>query len=134
MLVEGIADCRADLVETFPELTQIALIERNGIRCVDWRQPMRTWLDDLAAGASRSEIATRFHRFLAAAISEMARVTDHSNVILSGGVFQNKALTELSTSLTRKRGLNTLCHRRVPPNDGGLAVGQLAYQLYGMEN
>jgi hydrogenase maturation protein HypF len=49
---------------------------------------------------------------------------------LSGGVFQNKLLTELTTALLHAHGIDVLCQRRIPPNDGGLAIGQLAHRLY----
>jgi hydrogenase maturation protein HypF len=45
-------------------------------------------------------------------------------VVLSGGVFQNRYLTEHATSALESRGFVVLTHQRVPPNDGGIALGQ----------
>ena len=48
------------------------------------------------------------------------------NVALSGGVFQNRTLFELVVARLRERGLQVLAHLAVPPNDGGLSLGQAA--------
>jgi hydrogenase maturation protein HypF len=47
-------------------------------------------------------------------------------VALSGGCFQNRLLTELTTRALRERGFEVLLHRQVPPNDGGISLGQVA--------
>ncbi|MBU5613117.1 carbamoyltransferase HypF [Geomonas azotofigens] len=83
---------------------------------------------DLAAGRSRADIARAFHRTVAAAIVEMcgliraARGLDR--VVLSGGVFQNRLLTEDVAERLAAEEFRVYCHRLVPPNDGGLALGQ----------
>jgi hydrogenase maturation protein HypF len=97
---------------------------------VDWRPAMRGWLDALAAGVSAAEIALSFHRFLASVVVRLAQTMGQRTVLLSGGVFQNKLLTELTTALLHAHGIDVLCQRRIPPNDGGLAIGQLAHRFY----
>jgi hydrogenase maturation protein HypF len=86
--------------------------------------------DDLASGIPAKIIAARFHAGLARAIVEMAgRLACETGirvVALSGGVFQNKRLFEAVCTGLRSRGLAVLGHRRVPMNDGGLALGQAA--------
>ncbi|HLI23377.1 MAG TPA: carbamoyltransferase HypF, partial [Acidimicrobiales bacterium] len=47
-------------------------------------------------------------------------------VALTGGVFQNTRLTGLVAAGLRRRGLEVLVHRHVPPNDGGISIGQAA--------
>ena len=87
-------------------------------------------LADLAAGTPSAVIAYRFHRTVASAATEVclhiSAATGLDRIILSGGVFQNRLLSEMIyTALTRK-GLTVFTHRLVPPNDGGIALGQAA--------
>jgi len=84
----------------------------------------------IAVGEHPASLSLAFHAGLAAAVSEgcdMIRQTSHfDRVVLSGGVFQNRLLTEMVyTSLTRE-GFVVFVHHLVPPNDGGLALGQAA--------
>jgi hydrogenase maturation protein HypF len=58
--------------------------------------------------------------------SELAAVGGPRVVALSGGVFQNDRLTTATRQGLEHAGFEVLTHRRVPPNDGGLALGQLA--------
>ncbi|HUT75693.1 MAG TPA: carbamoyltransferase HypF [Armatimonadota bacterium] len=89
---------------------------------------IRGVVDDLRAGVERAEIAARFHYTIAALIGDvcerMARDTGLTQVALGGGVFQNAYLLELLAKDLPRRGLEPLLHRQVPPNDGGLALGQ----------
>jgi len=55
-------------------------------------------------------------------------------VALSGGVFQNDLLLALTTNGLRRRGFQVYSHRLVPPNDGGIALGQAAVALKKMQN
>ena len=87
-------------------------------------------LSDIAADVPNSEIAYRFHQTIATATTEIclqiAASSGLDRVILSGGVFQNRLLSEmLYTALTNK-GLNVFTHRLTPPNDGCIALGQAA--------
>ena len=83
---------------------------------------------DLAAGRSVADIACTFHQTVAAAVFDLCqRIREASGtarVVLSGGVFQNRLLTEEVAQLLAGGGFDTYCHRLVPPNDGGLALGQ----------
>jgi hydrogenase maturation protein HypF len=83
---------------------------------------------DLARGMAPAHIAARFHRGFAAAIidtgAQLARDLAVETIALSGGVFQNRLLLEsVSAGLSRHR-LQVLIQRRLPANDGGLALGQ----------
>jgi hydrogenase maturation protein HypF len=87
----------------------------------------RALFDDLAAANPVPVIAARFHAGLARAIADMVRVLRvNGPVALSGGVFQNNLLLEQVTQHLHAQGLQVLTHRAVPPNDGGLALGQAA--------
>jgi len=87
-------------------------------------------LDDIAAGIRRAVIAHRFHRTVASAATEVclhvAAATGLDRIVLSGGVFQNRLLSEMIYTALTGKGLNVFTHRLVPPNDGGIALGQAA--------
>jgi hydrogenase maturation protein HypF len=87
-------------------------------------------LDDFAAGVATAAIAHRFHRTVAAAALELclniSAATGLDRIILSGGVFQNRLLSEMLYTALTAEGLNVFTHRLVPPNDGGIALGQAA--------
>lgn len=91
---------------------------------------IRAIADDLAAGTATPVIAARFHNSLALMIVEACeRVrggTSVGTVALSGGVFQNQLLLDRVVPALRGRGFRVLTHRRVPPNDGGISLGQVA--------
>lgn len=91
-------------------------------------QLVRALLGGIRAGRSRAGLALGFHRALARATAELvgqvASERGISTVGLTGGVFQNRLLlTELAERLEAS-GLSVLTHERVPPNDGGLSLGQ----------
>ncbi len=84
---------------------------------------------DLLAGCTAAQIGMRFHRAVAdlvLALSLRLRATGQTGpVALSGGVFQNGLLLQLTVDLLDAAGFQVLTHRLTPPNDGGLALGQL---------
>ena len=84
---------------------------------------------DLRRGTPVPVLAARFHRGVARAVLEICRQvrrdTDLATVALSGGVFANALLEEECTRLLAEDGFTVLRHGEVPPNDGGLALGQL---------
>jgi hydrogenase maturation protein HypF len=86
----------------------------------------QAWAQDRAAGVAAEVMAGRFHAGLAAAFAGRARALVESGaagaVALSGGCFQNALLLELT--LAALGDLPVLIHRKVPANDGGLALGQ----------
>ena len=96
-------------------------------------EPIAMWralLGDLVVETPVGIMAARFHRGLARTITAMAlKVRDENRfdtVVLSGGCFQNRVLFEETTRRLRAAGLTVLSHREVPPNDGGIALGQAA--------
>jgi len=92
----------------------------------------------MEAGRSACELAALFHRQLARAWEKIvireAQRTDISTVALSGGVFCNEKLTRLLRGRLEKKGFRVLRHRLVPPNDGGLALGQAAVAVKRVQN
>ncbi len=98
--------------------------------CISFRPMIGQIIDDLHEGMPAAQIATKFHRTILwsamAVINEISRETGIKRVALSGGTFQNRYLTEaLETQLLRE-GYQPGSQHRIPCNDGGIALGQLA--------
>ncbi|HKH98104.1 MAG TPA: carbamoyltransferase HypF [Candidatus Sulfotelmatobacter sp.] len=90
----------------------------------DWAPLILAVMADRGAGVSVPVIAARFHNALTGWILEVAASAGLKQVVLSGGVFQNRYLTERAAALLESRGFVVYTHQRVPPNDGGIALGQ----------
>ncbi|PRC44259.1 carbamoyltransferase HypF, partial [Mycobacterium sp. ITM-2017-0098] len=84
-------------------------------------------VDDVRAGVPAAVIGARFHTAVAGLVAELAArcASGADTVALSGGVFQNALLLDASSTALSDRGFTVITHRRVPPNDGGIALGQL---------
>jgi hydrogenase maturation protein HypF len=91
---------------------------------------LRAVLADRRAGAATEVIAARFHNAVASMIVDgCVRVREQTGltaVALSGGVFQNRLLVERTVPALESHGFTVLTHRNVPPNDGGISLGQAA--------
>jgi hydrogenase maturation protein HypF len=91
---------------------------------------IRRAVDDLLNGCPASEVSARFHLAVAhliAAVAVAVRSERHINrVALSGGVFQNILLLDRARRALRDAGFEVFTHNRVPPNDGGVSLGQAA--------
>jgi len=105
-------------------------ITRSAGRCViDWRHVIREIAGDI--GKTEPEtIAFRFHAGLAEMLVKISLLlreeTGINRVAFSGGVWQNKLMTEMTADKLLRRGFRCFFHRQVPPNDGGIALGQAA--------
>lgn len=104
---------------------------------IPYIEPLAMWqalLGDLILQTPPPVMAARFHKGLAMAICAMAdkitRVEDGERTVrevaLSGGVFQNRVLSELVSARLENMGFTVLSHKQVPSNDGGLSLGQAA--------
>jgi hydrogenase maturation protein HypF len=97
---------------------------------LDQSPVLRGIVSDLSAGFPVGAIAAGFHLSVARLIGDCAEQSREATgielVALSGGVFQNLLLVRLARAELESRGFCTLTHRVVPPNDGGLALGQVA--------
>lgn len=91
---------------------------------------VRAVVHDLADGCPAPTVAAAFHNGVAVGVAEvcheLARSHGVGTVALSGGVFQNVLLTARMVQELDSRGLAVLTHRQVPPNDGGISLGQAA--------
>ncbi|HEX6820473.1 MAG TPA: carbamoyltransferase HypF [Candidatus Sulfotelmatobacter sp.] len=90
----------------------------------DWAPLVSGVVQDSRAGVPVSRIAARFHNALVNWIVEVAEHVKEKQIVLSGGVFQNRYLTERAAAGLESRGFAVYTHRQVPPNDGGIALGQ----------
>jgi hydrogenase maturation protein HypF len=121
--LEALAE-RSDSEEAYP----FAVEEENAPFAVDFRPMFRAMVDDLSDRVEGRDIARRFHNTVADAVGRVCdRIRAGSGldrVVLSGGSFQNRLLSEGVFDLLSSRGFHVHAHRLVPPNDGGLALGQ----------
>lgn len=93
---------------------------------VDWAPAVNMILQDVRVGTPAKVISARFHNMLADAVLEMAQKIEEEKVVLTGGCFQNKYLTEKVVERLSGNGFRPYWHQRIPPNDGGIAAGQIA--------
>jgi hydrogenase maturation protein HypF len=94
---------------------------------------IRAVTKDVRRGARPGTIAARFHNALTSAVVEGCRGLREkeglATVVLSGGCFQNRRLLTRTRTGLEREGFRVLTHRRVPPNDGGISLGQAAIAL-----
>jgi hydrogenase maturation protein HypF len=94
----------------------------------DFAPTLRAVVEEVLAGRERRDIARAFHHTVAAATAAVCAAirvkTGTGRVVLSGGVFQNRLLSEGLSHHLVQVGFAVFTHRLVPPNDGGLALGQ----------
>jgi hydrogenase maturation protein HypF len=91
----------------------------------DWQPLLDAVLRDLAAGRAPGTVAGRFHNSLAELAVQWARRTGIARVVLTGGCFQNRLLTRRVRARLLESGFEVYTQRRVPPGDGGIALGQV---------
>jgi hydrogenase maturation protein HypF len=124
MLASGVT------AEEGPVYPYAAHEDRSGALQLDVLPMIRALVADLQRGLSVARIARRFHRslalMLAAVCEQVRRSTGLTQVALSGGVFQNRLLLEDLQAALERAGFQVYLNRHVPPNDGGLCLGQLA--------
>lgn len=90
---------------------------------LDWEPMVRAML--AAPTPNRGLASARFHNTLAEMAVAVAARMKVEKVVLTGGCFQNRYLTERMVSRLRSEGFRPYWHQRVPPNDGGIALGQI---------
>jgi hydrogenase maturation protein HypF len=95
------------------------------ITVIDWAPLIVSLLADYQAQVPSSRIAARFHNTLVEIIVAIARDVGETTLVFTGGCFQNRYLTERAVERLRAEGFRPFWHQRVPPNDGGIALGQL---------
>lgn len=126
MLMESIARLCSTLDP--PYRFKLTISESENI--IEYADLLDEMLSDMMNGVAPSAIAHKFHLAVAALILEVCcrlrSVHQISTVCLSGGVFQNQLLVDEASKLLAEAGFEVLLQREVPPNDGGLSLGQAA--------
>jgi hydrogenase maturation protein HypF len=103
---------------------------QGACRVLDARQLIRDVKADLDRGADPGTVSARFHRTIARATAEECATAANErcveNVVLSGGVFQNRLLLDDVAARLAAGGLRVRVPHELPPNDGGISYGQVA--------
>ncbi|MCX6825651.1 MAG: carbamoyltransferase HypF, partial [candidate division Zixibacteria bacterium] len=98
--------------------------DKTNICIIDWEPIILDIITDVHNHLPTEIMAAKFHNAMAEIVIEMARRFGEKAVALSGGCFQNKYLTERIIQRLKGEGFLPYWHQRIPPNDGGIALGQ----------
>jgi hydrogenase maturation protein HypF len=101
------------------------LKDGGGNLVIDWAPMVRAVVRDVQDELSKGVIAAKFHNTLVEMMVRIAQASAEKKIVLSGGCFQNRYLTERAVRRLREEGFRPYWHQRVPPNDGGIALGQV---------
>ena len=131
---EGQAAMEVEALATSAETEDDYIVhgkKHDGAFVLDWEPMIVGIRQDLWRGESKAAIARKFHNTL---VQMMAMAAEHvfgtrksseRRVVLTGGCFQNRLLTETAIRRLRDAGFRVYWHQRIPPNDGGIALGQV---------
>jgi hydrogenase maturation protein HypF len=92
---------------------------------INWAPTVIALLADLRARVPVGLISARFHNAMVTGILQVAERAGSEKVVMSGGCFQNRYLLETAVHRLRNAGFRPYWHQRIPPNDGGISLGQL---------
>ncbi|MDT7042837.1 carbamoyltransferase HypF [Candidatus Nitronereus thalassa] len=90
----------------------------------DWQPLVESAVRETFKGKTPGAIGLNFHRALSKLTVEGAKILKNSRIVLSGGVFQNSLILKFAQDELRKENFQVYSHHHIPPNDGGLALGQ----------
>jgi len=111
--------------------------KENGGHVLDFTDMMKGILEDVRGSVAAADISRRFHETLGVAVTDLCRLlrekTAITTVCMSGGVFQNVLLSNILIDSLGKAGFDVYIHSLVPPNDGGIALGQAAIASFDGE-
>ena len=123
-LEHAIGDTEID--ESYP-IEILELAEKPMV--IDWAPMIHGIIIDASNGIDTGIISAKFHNTLAEGIAAVARRVGEKKVVLSGGCFQNVYLLKRVVQILEKIGYKAFIHRNLPPNDGGIAPGQVMAAL-----
>lgn len=96
----------------------------------DWQPLIGSIVQDVTKGKSSNDTSLHFHQALSRLIVKGAKNLNNSNIILTGGVFQNTLLMKLTQDQLQNANCQVFTHHHIPPNDGGLSFGQTMVTTY----
>ncbi len=141
IIVNAVNTLRKDLVEQKTGAESEVVSEYPSIVCVEYGSTGAENCGSKAAGVQTvaalaylvpSDVG-RADRGSCLRGSTKCKFRQADKVALSGGVFQNRLLLYLTEERLRKEGFEVLRHRMIPPNDGGIAIGQAAYGMHWLQ-
>lgn len=97
---------------------------------IDWQPTILAILNDITQKVPLATISVKFHNTLIETIIAVAKYIKEQKIVLSGGCFQNKYLIEKAIRRLQQENLQVYWHQRIPPNDGGIALGQIIATLF----
>jgi hydrogenase maturation protein HypF len=98
---------------------------------LDWEPAIRELLAGLGRKETSGTVSAKFHNMLVEMIIAIARKVRVEKIVLTGGCFQNRYLSEHAVARLRQENFKPYWHQRVPPNDGGIALGQAVAASWG---
>jgi hydrogenase maturation protein HypF len=101
------------------------LLTTEELTQVDWRPTIHALLENIKINANVNLLALQVHQTLATIIVDIAKQNKQSRIALGGGCFQNRLLLECLIKLCNRHQLQLFWPQIIPPNDSGIAVGQL---------
>src|SRR4029077_9325104 len=107
------------------------VVSETGTMILDWEPAVRELLDDLGRKETSGTVSAKFHNMLVEMIIAVARKVGVERIVLTGGCFQNRYLIEQAVERLRQENFKPHWHQRVPPNDGGIALGQAVAATWG---
>jgi len=120
------AALQANTDECYPfEITPVTNTDHGDGCIMEWKPMLATMLNETAPAL----MSAKFHNTLAAMVVAVARRVGTPQVALTGGCFQNRVLLEGCITGLRGAGFRPYWQQRIPPNDGGIALGQIAAAL-----
>ncbi|MBI4782219.1 MAG: carbamoyltransferase HypF [Oscillatoriophycideae cyanobacterium NC_groundwater_1537_Pr4_S-0.65um_50_18] len=115
--------------ELYPFSIRASRAPTSSTLMIDWADLVHAMLEDMRSEMAHCHLAIKFHNTLVEMIVHIAQHLGEHRIVLSGGCFQNKYLTERTIQRLQAEGFCPYWHRRIPPNDGGIAVGQILAAL-----
>ncbi|MCK5434732.1 MAG: carbamoyltransferase HypF, partial [Dehalococcoidales bacterium] len=105
-----------------------SIVEQDGLSLVKLQDLFSAIVCDLQSNTAKAIISVKFHNTVAQLTNKLCQIISHkkgiSQVVLSGGVFQNRLLLRKTVSLLEASGFTVFTHKQVPCNDGGISLGQ----------